>query len=60
MHAAAQPDIASKEPAAADADPLPLSNNPVKPDRGDWEFLMRSVGSLRMRPTDACEPKQSH
>lgn len=56
MHAAAQPDVASKEAAAA-ADPLPWSNNPVKPDRGDWEYLAHAVGALRIRPTEVPEAR---
>lgn len=55
MHAAAHPEVASKEPASGGADPLPWSNNPVKLDRGDWEFLASSVGCMRVRPTEIPE-----
>lgn len=52
MHAAAtQPEVTAKDAPAADSDPLPCSNNPVKPDRGDWEFLYRAVAGMRVRPT---------
>ncbi len=57
MHAAAQPDLAAKDATAAGADPLPWSNQAVKPDRGDWEYLTRAVGAMRMRPTEPPETR---
>lgn len=53
MHAAAHSEASSSESSAVDADPLPCSCRAVKPDRGDWEYLVRAVGGMRFRPMSA-------
>jgi len=52
MNAAANLDSCTNSPGAAAPTPLPRSNAAVQPDRGDWEFLMCSVGRMHVRPLE--------
>lgn len=53
MHAATHPAPTPHSPCVVAPPTLPCSNAAVKPDRGDWEFLMAAVGRMRVRPISA-------